>query len=234
MSSDGAILYEVEMNGYLFEVPPVLMQGCWYLPLVSDVLLPGATISILTNDAQMEALFRELKARDDVLVIAKVREDANPASAALHPVGCLAIVAEMIEDAQGRLFTVFAGVGRVVVGDPFMRPGESFPRMDVSPVLSTVSDTIDAKIQLSTFRSVVAGLGHDHAEVVNALHQYAASSEDLSVVVDRLSGLVGLGQVAFLQSILESTDVLDRFALLQDQTLDFMARIKASKAQLKN
>lgn len=213
------------MLGYVFEVPPILMQGCQYLPLLGDVLLPGATISILTNDAQMEAMFRQLQAQNDVLVITRVESNGT----GLRPVGCLAVVAEFVEDAQGRLFTVFAGVGRVTIGEPFMRPGESYPRMDVSMLPVSVADEIDAKVQLSTFRSVVAGLGHHYQEVVQALHQYANTGTDISLIVDRLCGLVGLANPSFLQEILETPEVLTRFDGLQSQTLEFMARIKASK-----
>lgn len=213
--------------GFLFEVPKVLMTGCMYLPLIERVVMPGGALSLPTDDAQMLEVFRRLKANDEFVVLAMV-EDAQSVNLSLHPVGCLAMIAEIVQE-QGRWLTVFAGVGRVSLGQGYMPPGEQFPRMDVEPLAARCDDAIEARLAISRFRSVSAGLGAEFAPVVDALHRYASMDEEPSLVADRLAGLVGMQDAAWLQAkVLSEPDVLKRFEAINAKLLDFMAVVRAS------
>lgn len=219
-----------EMSGFLFEVPAALMTQRMYLPLIQRVVMPGGALSLPSEDVQMRELFERLKAADELVVLTQVR-DAQASTLDLHPVGSLAMIADVIQEASGAWVTVFAGVGRVILGPGYMVEAVSFPVMDVQPLLSRCDDRIEARLAISRFRSVSAGLGAQFSQVVDALHRYASFEDDPSLVADRLAGLVGMQDAQWLQAQLNEPDVLARFELINARLLEFMAAIKASAPQ---
>ena len=223
-----------ETPGFLFEVPPVLLRRCLYLPLISRVVMPGGALSLPTMDAPMRDLFEQLKARDELIVLAHVHDPdpwAQQGSPRLHQTGCLAMVVELASEAD-HWMTTFAGVGRVSLGPPVMSPGDAwgFPRMDVTPVATRCEDLIEARLAISTFRSVSAGLGGALSHVVQALHAYASFEQPPSLVADRLAGLVGMQDAAWMQRVLDEPEVVARLRMVNDKLLDFMAAVRAASS----
>ncbi|MEM1350354.1 MAG: hypothetical protein AAGI01_17470, partial [Myxococcota bacterium] len=178
-------------SGFLFNVPDVLFRGCMYIPLEHQMVLPGGATAIYTASAENAAFFADLKARDELVVASLVRAcDPDDDLLCLHDMGCMALVADHELKHEGLWQTTLAGVGRVALGDPYVADSSPYPRMDVAPVSSTTINEAAVRKTLGDFARHAATLGAEHEQVVEVLHQYAASSEDLSLVIDRLGGLV--------------------------------------------
>lgn len=216
--------------GFLFEVPEALLQGGLYIPLGDRVVLPGGAAMVHTQDADSAALFEELAGRDELFTSILMREPdlGDSGRLDLHGIGTLSLVADHKPQPDGSWITIVAGIGRVRLGEPYMLEGAELPRVDVEPAPVLCEDQVAARRRLREFSNVASGLGSGHTELVGALHRYAQEDADPSLSVDRLAGLVGVGDAALLQSFLDELDVMARLDRLDAQLLDYMVRVKSA------
>jgi len=197
-----------------------------YIPLEHQMVLPGGATAIYTSSEENAAFFEDLKTRDELVVASLMRSQApDDDLLALHDLGCMALVADHQLKHDGLWQTTLAGVGRVALGTPYVVDSSPYPRMDVVPVASAIRDEAAVRRLLSDFMRHAATLGAEHAQVVEVLHQYATSSEDLSLVIDRLGGLVAMNEVGTLQRLLEQLEVGERAQLIIEQLFAFMAAL---------
>ena len=213
--------------GYLFEVPEALLKGGLYIPLETQVVMPGGAAMVQSTSEESALLFEHLASRDEIFAAVYSRhstlhEDGAPD---FEQIGTLGLVADHRKQAPGRWVTIIAGIGRVRLGSPYMIDPNGLPRVDAEVIETTCEDTDEAQRRLGQFSAIAASLGSTHPDLVKALHRYATNVEQPSLSVDRLAGLIGVTSPDWLQQILSEPDVLARLNLLDAQLLDYIARV---------
>ncbi len=219
-----------EMRGFLFEVPSLLMQSCLYLPLTQQLVMPGGAAIWTTRDPMIAAVFQEIHQSRELVVLAQLRpeQETDATTLALHAIACLALVADHRQDPSGLYQITFAGIGRVRLGERHVAPGQAFARVDVSPVASNYPPEPEARERLDRFSQMIASLGAAHPDAATALQRYAQSDADVGLISDRLAGLVSLHDSDFLRRALDALDVTDRMAMMEEQSLRFIAALQAA------
>lgn len=213
--------------GYLFDVPEALLEGGLYIPLETQVVMPGGAAMVQSTSEARALLFEHLASRDELFSTVYSRHPTRHENSApgFEQVGTLGLVADHRKQAPGRWVTIIAGIGRVKLGAPYVIDPNGPPRVDAEFIETTCQDLDEARRRLGRFSAIAASLGSTHPDLVKALHRYATSEVQPSLSVDRLAGLIGVTSPDWLQQVLSEPDVLARLDLLDAQLLDYIARV---------
>lgn len=170
------------------------------------------------------ALFEQLATSREpfTMVLCRTPPIKPDGTLALHARGVLGIVTRHeARDDTGEVFTDLMGMGRVVLGSPYLLVDEMLPRVDVTRCVPTDDAQRDALQQAleALVEEFCAPLLDARPELAHTLTRFAREHDDVGVNLDRVTTAIVGHDARHIQRFIDEDSLIARMHMLQEAML---------------